>query len=257
MTNLQQSIHNRLQQHELNFVVREYNGKGYSNNHYVSAAKSWFGKIPLHLITKIFSMKTFYMKATNVDQGDIFFNVEKSVEYIDLSDLINLAESTSIEPCVMDESSRICIYKDEPPTKIITALSALNNKIYKDCLSKVVVYLRDFYYTDKTATVDLKIKDNVYKISKVALNKYGTVNVIGDCGSIGGRMIKICSKQRDRFYGCNCNSPHETTLEDLITRIVTYLQNDKVQDLEPCVRTQLLEDSWAAREMGLLKCGKW
>ena len=117
MTNLQQSIHNRLQQHELNFVVREYNGKGYSNNHYVSAAKSWFGKIPLHLITKIFSMKTFYMKATNSDQGDIFFINEKSVEYIDLSDLIDLTESTSIEPC-MDESSRICIYKDEPPQKL-------------------------------------------------------------------------------------------------------------------------------------------
>ena len=64
----------------------------------------------------------------------------------------------------------------------------------------------------------------------------------------------ICPRQRNE---CGCGRPHETTLEDLVRRVLRRLEDNRVGDVQPPIRTELREDSRAAMIMGLLHSRKY
>jgi hypothetical protein len=98
------------------------------------------------------------------------------------------------------------------------------------------VFLRDYYYADQT---EFKVGSSTFKCKK-SIFDYADVKLI----SFKGDLVAPNQDKIAEELGI--------TLEDLMRRILSRLEDNIVWDVEPPRRTDLLEDSRAAIWMGLL-----
>jgi hypothetical protein len=81
--------------------------------------------------------------------------------------------------------------------------------------------------------------------------QYCRKELIDQNGDFNARDIsdRICPRQRNE---CRCPVAHVPTLEDLMRRVLRRLEDNRVGDVMHPKGTELFEDSFAARCMGLL-----
>ena len=100
--------------------------------------------------------------------------------------------------------------------------------------------------------VNVIVEGKTFKCKPHAL-QYCDKKLIDQNGDFQAKAISkgICLRQRNE---CRCFGPHETTLGDLVRRVLRRLEDNRVGDVMPplTLRTELEEDSEAARCMGLL-----
>ena len=107
--------------------------------------------------------------------------------------------------------------------------------------------------------VNVIVEGQTFKCKPHVL-QYCDKKLIDQNGDFNARDIisrdYICLLERD---WCGCDLAHaqpldvyEITLEDLVRRVLSRLEENRVGDVEPPRRTVLSEDTGAARGMGLL-----
>ena len=103
--------------------------------------------------------------------------------------------------------------------------------------------------------VNVIVNGQTFKCKPHAL-QYCDNEFIDQKGDFNARDISgwICPRQRNE---CNCDRSHETTLEDLVRRVLRRLEDNRVGYIEPPIRTELRQDSFAAHLMGLLPAYTW
>ena len=113
--------------------------------------------------------------------------------------------------------------------------------------------------SDTKDEVNLIVEGNTFKCKPHAL-QYCKKELIDQNGDFNARSIPylICPRQR---IECGCPMPHETSLEDLVRRVLRRLEDNRVGYIVPPERTELWEDCEAAHFMDLLPdhphCNKW
>lgn len=194
----------------------------------VVAKRSWFGAIPVHVIVKILEMDYPMF-------GSSFRNVI----------------ATDLEDYAVDADGNIIVYTPSP-SRIIDTIHEMERKMYQGVYSKALIYLRDCYYDKETDQVELNIGNQKYMCKKSAL-VYANVSIIHENGQFDIKTPKICPNQRSEcpMYRTYHNQPHETSLEDLLKRILTRLDNNRVGQVKPPERSELWEDYCAAVSMNL------
>ena len=104
--------------------------------------------------------------------------------------------------------------------------------------------------SDTKDEVNVNFMGQTFKCKPHAL-QYCRKELIDQNGDFNARdlSILICPRQRNE---CRCDRFHAPTLEDLVRKVLRRLEDNRVGNVEPPRRTELREDSFAARYMGLL-----
>ena len=126
----------------------------------------------------------------------------------------------------------------------------LKEKNYIHDITKGIVFLRDYYYSDEKKIVFMigRLSFSCDKSTFASCNLKAKFTTLGE---IIAMRPTLCSKLRGE---CSCSKPHETSLHDLITRILAACRNKRVVCFkEPADASQLTEDSVVAYRMGILK----
>ena len=146
----------------------------------------------------------------------------------------------------------------------------------------ILDYLRSGYLKDLTESSlkELEVEAEYFMLSSLQkiINQRKDVNVIyeGKTFKCKSYALQYCDEELIDYKGdfnarvnninlicplqmneCDCGRPHETTLEDLMRRVLRRLEDNRVGDVEPSEWTELWEDSGAAQLMGLLPSQTW
>ena len=220
LTSLQEMISHRLESAPLKLVVIEADRKGGQIKHYISARRSWFGNVPLPVVATILDID----------------------EQISIPKLIGKVESINHDTTTVDEDGNICVY-NEDPKEVLDDIFKMKNGTYISKKAKALVYMRDYYFSGRTE-FNLKIfkKYCKKKIIKCKLSAFSQANikVFDDDGSSSVIIQDYCP------------GLEEATLDEDIERILSYLEDERVGDVEPPQGTEWWNDSDNAQRMGLL-----
>ena len=104
--------------------------------------------------------------------------------------------------------------------------------------------------------VNVIVEGHTFKCKPHAL-QYCDKNLIDQNGDFNAsktprNICQRCHKIKKINVSRDCCSSHETTLEDVVRRVLRRLEDNRVGNVKPPMRTELREDSWAALWMGLL-----
>lgn len=219
---------------EVRFVVKTLDENGEQSSHYISADKAWFGSVPIPVVARILDTEA-------IDYSFVYFN---------FSEYIEIARTTSQDSCVIDRDGNICLYNAVDHIKTTAAVYGLKKKKYTLDITKGIVFLRDYYYPE-TQKIDFMIERLRFSCDKSTFISCNLKAKFTNLGEIIAMKPTLCPKLRS---GCSCSKPHETSLHDLITRILAAYRNKRVVCFnEPDDGTQLKEDSVVALKMGILK----
>ena len=222
LTSLEEMIQNKLESEPIKFVVIEADQKGGQISHYISARRSWFGKIPIPVVASILDIK---------DPEDDIMSIPKLVQHV---------KSINNELCTVDADGNNCVY-NEFPNRVLDAIFEMKNRKYKSNRAKALVFLRDYYYADQTE-FEFKVGSSTFKCKK-SIFDYADVKLI----SFKGDLVAPNHNKEDLMRRIN-----HPTLEDFVRRLLRRLEDNRVGDVQPPERTELWDDSRSAHFMGLL-----
>ena len=234
ISSLQTVINERLNTNKVRFVVKTLGENGEQSSHYISADRAWFGSIPISVVARILDREPF-------PYTEIYFN---------FSEYIEIARSTTQDSCVIDRDGNICLYNAVDHIKTTAAVYGLKEKNYIHDITKGIVFLRDYYYSDEKK-IDFMIGRLSFSCDKSTFVSCNLKAKFTTRGEIIAMKPTLCSKLRSE---CSCSKPHGTSLHDLITRILAACRNERVVCFKmPAYGTQLKEDSTVAYKMGILE----
>ena len=228
LTSLQEMISHRLESAPLKLVVIEADNKGGQIKHYISARRSWFGNVPLPVVATILDIEKY--------------------EQISVPKLMGKVESINHDTSTVDEDGNICIY-NEDPKNVLDVIFEMKNGRYISEKAIALVYMRDYYFSGRTE-FNLKISEGYCEeifTCKLSAFSQANIKVFDENG---------CSSV-DVPDDCPPKGLIIPTLEEAIERILSYLEDERVGDVEPPQGTEWWNDSYNAQWMGLLDDKKW